>query len=466
MKDNSEEILCGMMLYDNSIIPNVYDIIKPSAFNNPIFQRIYKTIYGLYNKGLSVDSATLFKELNGSVEVTLIAELTEQVPSSANFKYYAELVKSEYMVRGLKATMSRALEQIENGQCERPEDAKSVYSSVQGALTELVSNANSCHVYNMRDLVNKEIEIIDSYVNNKKEYLGLKTGFSELDDVLNGLQPVFMVLGARPSMGKTALLQKIAMNIAKTEKVCFIELEMSMQQLTERAISMGSKIPYRKLQSGMYTQAAMQKIENILKELTNLKNFVPIECFTRNLSDIANICRSQVRNNQVKAVFIDHVGLIRDDISGERNIYDKARFISNELQKLQRELNVPVVVASQLSRGSESKKSNENVGLDSIRGSGAYEEDADVCAFIIRDRATEENQQKIDTIVDVQKNRNGQVGKARLTFYPEIVNFEDSDKKIQGVYNIPVKEPAKKEEPKEEPKEKPEYYDNPDYDLF
>ncbi len=434
--DECERSLLGGMLLDNSIIPNVVSVVKPGAFQGQVNQQIFNTIYELNARGVTCDTISIINE-NPAIDPVYVAELTNNGCMPSSWKYYAQEIKDAYLLRGMVA-ISRETENDVKLLAQKPHkdagEVQSLIDNYQRKFSGLVSNTNSCNVYSLKDLILKESEIIQGYMQNKNTYLGYPTGFESIDKILNGLQPVYMVIGARPSMGKTAIAQKMALNLSKNHKVLFIELEMSPRQLVERAISNLTSIPFSKIQSGLVTQVQLSKILMQMENLANNTNFIPAECPTRQLSDIMNLCRAKVRNEKCKVIFIDHLGLIKTTDTGIPG-YERSRIISNELQLLQRELNVPIIALSQLGRGAEESKS---VSLSEFRGSGAIEEDADVCAMIQRDRAKDMSDFEIPTDFVIKKNRNGPVGTAKLTFYPNTVNFTDEKKIVEN----PVEKPT------------------------
>lgn len=419
-KMEDEQLLLASMLINNSIVENVYNTVKPSTFITPVNRRIYETILSLNKRGIIADITTVYKEIGNEVDPMYISGLTDLVSTSGNWKYYADNVKNDFLKRSLMTIANETTSELMQHADNTRFDTQKLVDKVLRQITDVTGSVTGSRCYDMTELIKSEFDYISKCIANKKSWLGLDTGYVGLNNIINGLQPVYMVIGARPSMGKTAFAHKMAMHISKTDRVLFIELEMSPRQLTERAISNQTQIPFRRIQTGMMTEAAMGKLMQKMEEIAANKNFIPCEIPGRQLSDIVNTCRAEVRNRKAKAIFIDHFGLIRCNYNGAA--YDKARYISNTLQQLQRELGVPVVVLSQLGRDSEGNKAS----LASFRGSGAIEEDADICVFINRERAESETDTNIETEIVVGKNRDGAVGSVNMTFRPEIVDFVDN----------------------------------------
>lgn len=479
IKDTSDEqLLLACMLTENAIIQNVYNSVKPEAFLDASNRMIYKAILELTAKGVHADIVTVYKQLLSRgvehIDAATIAHLPDLVCGAANWSFYAGNVKKNYLRGAMESLLTGATRELIEGQRTAGFDIQGFIDKFLQDVSAITNNVTGSKCYDMSSLIRSEIDYIQMCMSNKRQWLGLDTGFPGFNNITNGLQPVFMVIGARPSMGKTALAQKMAMNISRNDKVLFIELEMSPRQLTERAISNLTQIPFRKIQSGLLTQSNMDKLAMKMDELAQNKNFVPCEVPGRQLSDIVNTSRDAVRNRGCKAIFIDHIGLIRCNYHGQA--YDKARYISNTLQQLQRELGVPVVALSQLTREVEqSKKGN----LAAFRGSGAIEEDADICVFINRERAEEMTDTNIPAEIVVGKNRDGAVGSVEMLFQPEIVNFVDNSEsytermereKMEREANKVTPSPNAELKPELEPMSEPEpdedEPDEPEFDIF
>lgn len=440
-----ERILLGQMLLDNSVIPNIYNICKPDCFENTANRELYWAAYRLYSEGVPVDMVCLVNELP-RIDAAYVASLTDNVGSAANWKYYADQVKNSYLLREIRMITIETQEAIAKGVKEGNTNAQEHIDRINERLSALTNNTTSAQISSFREIILEEGERIQEYIHNKKQWLGYDTGFSNINDIIGGLQSAFMIIGARPSMGKTALAMQMALNVSKEVKVLFIELEMSNRQLAERFLSSQTRIPFNRIRSGLMSEGQMNRLMASMQQLADNPNFVSLQVPTRSLADIVNVCRQQVRNNGVKAIFVDHIGLIRVRGSGNAQAWDKARTVVDTLQQLRLELDVPIVALSQLGRDDEGKKEPT---LSSFRGSGAVEEDADICCFIARDRAKEMTDTDIPTDFIVGKNRDGAVGCAKLTFKPEIVTFLEEKKEF--IPAVPVK-PAEPKKPVEPPK--------------
>lgn len=443
-----EKILLGQMLLDNSVIPNIYNVVKPDCFENTANRELYHAAYRLYGEGVPVDMVCLVNELP-RIDAGYIASLTDNVGSAANWKYYAEQVKNSYQLRELRLITLETQDEITKGVKEGNVSAQVYIDRIHERLSALTNNTTSAQTSTFRDMILQEGERIQEYITNKKQWLGYDTGFESINNIIGGLQSAFMIIGARPSMGKTALAMQMALNLSHQAKVLFIELEMSDRQLAERFLSSQTRIPFNRIRSGLLSDMQMKRLMANMQQLSDNPNFISAQVPTRSLTDIVNLCRQQVRNNGVKIIFIDHIGLIRVRTAGGVAAWDKARMVVDTLQQLRLELDVPIVALSQLGRDDEGKKEPT---LKSFRGSGAVEEDADICCFIARDRAREMSDTDIPTDFIVGKNRDGAVGCAKLIFKPEIVTFLEEQKKDF----VPVEKPKEPEPPKPAEPPKPE----------
>lgn len=416
-----EQALLGCLITNPYVIPNVRAKLSPSAFQEEKHKDIYRALLSLDAKGAGVDFIAITNE-NAGIDKVYLAEVSDVAAMPHSVNYYVAEVNNAYVLRECYALALKIKDGVSVNARKKINDedyVKNLLSDIQRAIFNLSSNITNSNVFNIKELVIKEIEDINRFHNDKREIAGYRTGLPALDEILDGLQNIYMVIGARPSMGKTALAQKIAWELSLQKvKTLFIELEMSPQQITERLIVMLTNLSIRAIKKGFITKEQGLLLQKKLEIISGNENFIPAECPGRQLDDIINLCRSQVRTYGVKAIFIDHIGLIRikERLSG----FDRVREISNTLQQLQRELNVPVIALCQLSRPAEY---NKEPGLAELRGSGAIEEDSDVCLLIGRERAEDQNDYKIEANLYVRKNRNGAVGIVKTFFLPHSVNF-------------------------------------------
>lgn len=438
---DAEKTLVNQMIIDGSIIPNVYDMVKPETFSTQNYKRCYEVLLTLARKCTPVDELSFRMEAKDLVYPEVIEEVTSVTYTASNWEYYAGEIRNCYTARALRNLLTESLDRL------TPSNGGELANYIMSETAKISSNVSACEVHDMNELSQNFIANLDKAITDKREFTGIPTGFRNLDEITLGLQPEYIVIGARPSLGKTALGEQIALNAAgafggnSRKKTMFIELEMSPKQLTERAVANLSKVSINKLRTGLLSTQQFSKVVYKAGELANLDNFIPVTCNTRKISDICSCIRREVRINSVEIVFIDHIGLVRPD-GNYKNQWEGVAEISHTIQQLQRELNIPIVVLSQVGRAVEGKKPS----LADLRGSGAIEEDADTIMFIERDRQDSVDETLIPTVVNINKNRNGACGKANLMFHPQEVMFTDAtpeDIKKQEDYTKSVKDKVK-----------------------
>ncbi len=425
-------LVCQMMLKSN-IIPNVYDRLKPETFSSGLYRKCYEVLVDMQNKNIIIDLSTFTIECEKyGIPAAKTVEISEATFTSSNWEYYADIVKNCYVSSSLVRAMTEAKNNLNES------NGSEISNMLMQNLSSITANVTSCEVHDIKEMCANYLQKLDRMISNKGSFTGYATGLENLDEILNGIQNEYIVIGARPSLGKTALGEQIALHTAglfggEAVKTAFIELEMSPEQLTERALSNMTRIAVSKMRSGFLTEGMIAKIGKQITELSNSENFIPVTCESRRISDIIGCLRKLVRIDGVKIAFIDHIGLIHPE-GKYASAWEGYREISNTLQQLQRELNIPIVVLSQVGREVEGKKPS----IADIRGSGAIEEDADTIMFIERKRAESKDENTIETKINVMKNRNGACGTANLVFHPAEVRFEDDNEQKANDYKQPA----------------------------
>lgn len=420
---DAEKTLVNQMIINSSIIPNVYDTVKPETFYAQSYKSCYEIILSLYSQSKPVDEVVFRSESEKRIGLKVIDDVTNATFTAANWEYYADIVKNCYTARSVFNMLQKALAELNE------KNGDDIANFILGEAGKIASNISACEIHNTEELATAFIKKLDEACTQNREYTGISTGLKNLDDITLGLQPEYIVIGARPSLGKTALGEQIALHTAGVFsenpsntgiKTAFIELEMSPIQLTERAISNLARVPINRLRTGFLSQNQLNTAALKTRQFAYASNFIPVTCNTRKLSDICSCIRRLVRTDGVKIVFIDHIGLIHPN-GNYKSSWEGVREISNTIQQLQRELLIPIVVLSQVGREVEGKKPS----LADLRGSGAIEEDADTIMFIERDRQQDLSETCIPTVINIQKNRNGACGSAKLNFLPQEVMFVD-----------------------------------------
>jgi replicative DNA helicase len=412
-----ENALLNCMFIDRSIIPDVARVVQESDFIDSFSQIVFRKIIELDKSG-GADEIILNTETDWKNPV-FIASLRDHVPTSANWDYYAKSVKRFSILRQALALA----ETINNSTSENIEQNLDEFLSKGAELLDVSGGASVKHI---RDFIPATIDKIENAFKNKGKLAGIPTGFNSLDRIIDGYQNDFIILGARPSMGKTSILVGSALSIAKTGKnVGIISAEMSSEKILMRMLSSESGLDSRSIKSGMLRSNHFQKINDTMGNIYDYN--VWIDDSSTKLTDTVASCRIMKRMKNCNIIFIDHAGMLVCDGDG---VAEKGNKVSKTLKNLQKELGIPIVLLSQLRRDAEGKEPN----LSDLRNSGSFEEDADVVMFLHRDRITnDENGGDVDqkkpqpAKIIVLKDRDGEIGEADVSFIPSIASFKDVD---------------------------------------
>jgi replicative DNA helicase len=426
--DDAERALIGAMLIDDNAIIIAQQYLRPEDFYSPRHRRIFKAVLNLFHKGTRPDLLTLSAELERTGELDesggydYIASLTHAVPSSVNAEYYAQVVQTCALRRGLiqisGETGSRAFDETV--------DPRLILEQTQQKLFFISDPQRIFHYKKVESIVTNTFEYIENVNNTKAEYTGIPSGFSELDRLTSGFQPSeLIIIGARPGMGKTAIALSMAANISRRQNkpVAFFSLEMSDQALMLRLLSSEAGIDSHKLRTGFFAHSDFQQIWDAA-EIIHTAPLYLVDTPGMTLLKIQAMARMLRIQEKVEIIFIDYIGLISSEDKLKAR-YDFISDVSRSLKGLARELNIPVVALSQLRREAENQKPN----LADIRESGSIEQDADMVMFLNRDREVDktreeqekEKGQKVQLMV--AKNRNGPVGTVDLTFLKHLTKF-------------------------------------------
>lgn len=417
-----ERAVLSCMIMNNEIIPNITSEISEVDFYSQANKDVFQTIKKLYGEGKDINILSLtsyHKEYRG-----LIVTLTDNIPSSANWEFYTNKIKSYSSLRSLYL----AIEEVKDA------NEFTVYEkvhSLQANLSLINESQGAKDIVSVGECVLPVVEQLEKRIQIKSPFSGLDTGIENLNNILDGLQNEYIILGARASVGKSALSMNIAREIAKNgKKVAYFSLEMSAEMLTRRLISDVGSIPAGVFKSGLLTERDVQKIDETSQKIYELPLYI-LDKTRGRFDKIVAQCRYLVRSLGVEVIFIDHASLIKySNTSLQR--HEQYSQISNEIQSLQRELNVPIVLVAQLGRGAE----GEMPTLSDLRESGTFEQDADCVILLHRSRAVEKSDNSIPTLAYVAKNRNGACGYARLLFQPFYSRFVSiSENEFQALVN-------------------------------
>lgn len=433
--EEAESSVIGAMLIDNEAIMVASEIITGEDFYQKQLGIAYDTMVELYNEGKPVEPVILHARLRekGLPEeacgIDLILRWMNQTYTSANIKYYAEIVSEKAVARRL----IRLNEEIANTCYAGSEKLEDTLAEAEKRVFDLAQRGGGNEFVPIRQVVINVMKKIDAASKTRGRVTGLETGFMDLDYKTSGLQPSDLILvAARPSMGKTAFVLNLAQHMAfkKDHAVAIFSLEMSKEQLVNRMLSLESHVDAQKIRTGRLND---EEWMNLVEGSANIANSKLIIDDTPGitLAALRSKCRKLKMEHDIQIVIIDYLQLMsggggRGSDSRQQEISD----ISRGLKALARELNVPVIALSQLSRAVEQRPDHRPM-LSDLRESGAIEQDADVVMFLFREgyynRDLSEAEQRVAEVI-IAKQRNGPIGTVNLLWIPELTKFTDMDR--------------------------------------
>ncbi|MBN1525035.1 MAG: replicative DNA helicase [Spirochaetales bacterium] len=425
--DEAEYATLGAMLLDPEAISTVIRFLRPDDFYKNANKRIYQAILDLYNRGDAVDLITLTEELKtktlleSSGGPAYLSELSSRVPTSANVEYYAKIVQECSIRRQLARVASEMVAQS----YEDKYDVRVIIEEAEQAIFKLTEMQSSSNYFAAKDIVPKTIEAIERGYHTKESYTGIPSGFEVLDELTSGFQrSEFIVIGARPSVGKTAFALSMAANISMKQKtpVGFFTLEMSGMALIQRLLSSEARLGSKKLRSGLLRPADFHSITEAAGKIYEAELYIE-DSPNLKLLDLRALARRMKLQQNIEIIFIDYLTLIQAE-SSDIPRHEQIAEISRSLKALARELDIPVVALSQVKRETEGKRPT----LADLRESGSIEQDADVVIFLHRerqsDRKADDTTSEVVTELIIAKQRNGPVGTRHVAFIPEYTRFE------------------------------------------
>ncbi len=425
----AEQSVIGSMLMDREAIMIAAEIITGEDFYQRQYGIVFEAMAELFNEEQPVDLVTLQNRLRAKdvpEEISgmeFVRELLNATYTSSNVKYYANIVAEKSTLRKL----IRVNEEINNLCYGGTEPLEEVLEQTEKRIFDLVQRRNTGEFVPIKQVVLNAIQKIESASRTKGNVTGIATGFKDLDYQTSGFQPSDLILiAARPSMGKTAFVLNIAQYMAfrSQETVAVFSLEMSKEQLVNRLLSMESGVDAQKLRNGNLSDGEWERLVEGAEGVAR-SNLIIDDTPGITLAELRSKCRKYKLENNLQIVMIDYLQLMsgsgRSTDSRQQEISD----ISRGLKSLARELNVPVVALSQLSRAVEQRPDHRPM-LSDLRESGAIEQDADVVMFIYRDSYYNRDSENKDLAeINVAKQRNGPVGPVNLLWIPEFTTFKN-----------------------------------------
>ncbi|MES0341884.1 MAG: replicative DNA helicase [Candidatus Humimicrobiaceae bacterium] len=435
----AEESLLGAMLISRDAVSSVLEIVKSDDFYRKQNQIIFDAILELFSKGEPSDPITIADHLKkkGSLEEvggkTFIHSLISNIPLAANAEYYGRIVRNHSILRKL----IYAATNIATMGYEVPEDLVATVDKAQELIFSIYQDLNQGNNKNsiavMKDIAPEVFDEVEKLHEAGSDVSGIPSGYIELDKYTLGFQKSdLIIIAARPGMGKTSLVLGMALNITLKEKlpVALFSLEMSKHQVGQRLMSAQSRIDLQRFRDGKIKEDEWTKLGRAVEKLAECKLYVDDTAFLT-VMDLRSRARMMASTYGIKMIIVDYLQLMQSTSNYRGNKVQEITEISQNLKSIAKELNIPVIAVSQLSREVE-KRESKRPQLADLRESGSIEQDADVVAFVYRDEYYDENSNKKgEADLIIAKHRNGPTGKVKLQFNKRYALFSNLTKSHQ-----------------------------------
>ncbi len=432
----AEQSVIGSMLMDREAIITASEIVTADDFYQHQYGVMYESMVELFNEGKPVDLVTLqnrLKEKDVPPEVSsleFVRDIITTVPTSANVKYYATIVKEKAVLRRL----IRVNEEIANDCYLGRDPLETILADTEKKIFDLLQSRSSGDFVPIRQVALNVLENIEKASKTKETVTGVPTGFIDLDYKTSGFQPSdFILIAARPSMGKTAFVLNVVDHVAVKRGIpCMVfSLEMSKEQLVNRMLSMESNVDSQKLRTGTLTDSDWDAVVEGVGIIGGSKLIID-DTPGISISELRSKCRKMKLEHGLGMVIIDYLQLMTGSGKSSDNRQQEISEISRSLKALAREMQAPVVALSQLSRACETRTDHRPM-LSDLRESGAIEQDADVVMFLYRDDYYNKDSEMKDMAeVIIAKQRNGPIGTVNLVWMPQYTKFANATRPGQG----------------------------------
>jgi replicative DNA helicase len=430
----AEQAVLGAILIDGEALLTVMERLGPDDFYRAAHQRIYEAMLRLNDEGEPIDLITLTTDLQNHKlldevgGVGYLTELANAVPTASNVGYYAEILEEKSMLRRL----IRAATQIVSSGYASAEDVNQLISDAEQKILE-ISNRRGDGFISIRDVLMDVFERVEFLFNHKGGTTGIASGFPDLDKMTAGFQRNdLIIVAARPSVGKTAFALNIAQNVGvrSKESVAIFSLEMSASQLVQRMICAEANVDAGRMRTGFLESDDWEKLTMAIGSLSEAEIYID-DSPSITVADIRAKCRRLKKERGLGMILIDYLQLIHGRSGSSDNRQQEVSEISRTLKAIARELEVPVIALSQLSRGVEQRQDKRPMMSD-LRESGSIEQDADIVAFLYRDDYYNPETEKKNIIeIIIAKQRNGPTGTVELVFLKNFNKFVSVDHSMQ-----------------------------------
>jgi replicative DNA helicase len=433
-----EEAVLGALMLEKEAVNTVIDILQPKSFYKETHQRIFAVIQDLFQKSEPVDILTVTNLLkqNGELDIVggayFITQLTNRVASAANIEFHARIIAQKYIQREL----IRISSEIITDAYDETTDVFNLLDKAESSLFSVAEGNIRKNYESMSDLIRESIAQIEQAKNQESGVIGVASGFTALDRVTSGWQPSdLVIIAARPAMGKTSYVLSLARNAAVDFNipVAFFSLEMSSVQLVTRLVSAESEISSEKLRSGNLRNDEIQQIHTKIQKLAEAPIFID-DTAGLSVFELRAKARRLKSQHDIKLLIIDYLQLMSGGGENKGNREQEISMISRSLKSIAKELNIPVLALSQLSRAVETRGGDKRPQLSDLRESGSIEQDADMVQFIHRPEyygLTEDEEGNptngVANII-IAKHRNGSVCDVKLKFINQLAKFQDLER--------------------------------------
>lgn len=424
----AEQAVLGSMLIEEHAIADAIEVLDGPCFYNDANRKIFECILKLYSGNKAVDIVTLIEELKRRSDLekiggaTYVTGLTTVVPTAANIKHYGQIVKEKSILRNLIATATGIISESYDAHG----DIEKILDKAERNIFEISSKKIDTSFAPIKEIIKDSIETIDMLYQKKAHVTGIATGLTEFDSLTAGLHSSdLIVFAGRPSMGKSALVTSIAEHVGVVEKTPLVifSLEMSKEQLVQRMLCSHARVNAHSVRTGFLSQADWPRLTNAAGKLSEAPIFID-DTAGISVLELRAKARRLKSQHDIQLIIVDYLQLMQGP-AGSENRQQEISEISRSLKALARELSVPLIAVSQLSRAVEARQ-DHRPQLSDLRESGAIEQDADLVGLLLREEyynPTEENRGITDLII--AKQRNGPVGSIKLTFIKDYARFEN-----------------------------------------
>lgn len=428
----AEQAILGAVLLQGEALITAMERVKSDDFYSVSHQRIYEAMVELGEGGQPIDLVTLTaylqdrQMLEEAGGITYLAKLANAVPTAANVEYYAQIVEEKSMLRRLIRTATNI---VSSGYAAE-DDVGALLGDAEQKILEISNRRSSSGFISIRDVLMEVFERVEMLYSNKGGSSGIPSGFSDLDKMTSGFQRSdLIIVAARPSVGKTAFALNIAQNVGvrAKETVAIFSLEMSAAQLVQRMICAESNVDANRMRTGFLEGDDWEKLTMAIGSLSEAEIYID-DTPGITVADIRAKCRRLKKERGLGMILIDYLQLIQGRGKAGENRQQEVSEISRTLKQIARELEVPVIALSQLSRGVEQRQDKRPMMSD-LRESGSIEQDADIVAFLYRDDYYDKESEKKNIIeIIIAKQRNGPVGTVELAFLKQFNKFVGLDR--------------------------------------